>query len=90
MAVSVQRKPMVVVGRVFSPPSQGEVLDPHRVVKEIRKAKGDASARYLEAPEEILAHCVEEAASGDVILVMSSGHFEGLPGRIYTALRDHV
>ena len=79
----------VVIGRIFSPPSQGEVLDPHRVVQEIRKAKGDAAARYLEAPEEIVSHCLTGVVPGDVIVVMSSGHFAGLPEWIFTALRDH-
>jgi UDP-N-acetylmuramate: L-alanyl-gamma-D-glutamyl-meso-diaminopimelate ligase len=77
----------VVIGRIFSPPSQGEALDPHRVVQEIKKAKGDAVATYLEAPEEIVSHCVAGAAPGDVIVVMSSGHFAGLPKRIFKALR---
>jgi UDP-N-acetylmuramate: L-alanyl-gamma-D-glutamyl-meso-diaminopimelate ligase len=80
----------VVIGRIFSPPSQGEVLDPLKVAQEIRKAKGDAAAQYLEDSNEIVTHCVEEAASGDVIIVMSSGHFAGLPERIFTALRDHA
>jgi UDP-N-acetylmuramate: L-alanyl-gamma-D-glutamyl-meso-diaminopimelate ligase len=78
----------VVIGRIFSPPSQGEALDPLRVVQEIKEAKGDAAGTYLEAPEEIVAHCVAGAASRDVIVVMSSGHFAGLPGRIFTALWD--
>ena len=78
----------VVIGRIFSPPSQGEVLDPLKVAQEIRKAKGDAAAQYLEDSNEIVAHCVEEAASGDVIIVMSSGHFAGLPERIFSALSN--
>lgn len=86
LATALQEADHVVIGRIFSLPSQGEVLDPQRVAQEIRKAKGDAAARYLEAPEEIVAHCVEEAAPGDVIVVMSSGHFAGLPERIFTAL----
>jgi UDP-N-acetylmuramate: L-alanyl-gamma-D-glutamyl-meso-diaminopimelate ligase len=78
----------VVIGRIFSPPSQGEALDPYKVAQEIKKAKGDAAATYLEDPEEIVAHCVTGIVPGDVIVVMSSGHFAGLPGRIFMALRD--
>ena len=78
----------VVIGKPFSPPSHGEALDPQKVVQEIRRAKGDAAAAYLQDPEEIVAHCVEGAVPGDVIVVMSSGHFENLPQRIFTALRD--
>jgi len=79
----------VVIGRIFSSPSQGEALDPYKVVEELRRTKGDTAVSYLEDPEEIVAHCVAGAASGDVIVVMSSGHFAGLPQRIFTALRDH-
>jgi UDP-N-acetylmuramate-alanine ligase len=42
----------------------------------------------LEGPGEIVSSCVAEAAHGDVIVVMSSGHFEGLPERIYRALKE--
>jgi UDP-N-acetylmuramate: L-alanyl-gamma-D-glutamyl-meso-diaminopimelate ligase len=80
----------VVLGRIFSLPSQGEVLNPHRVVKEIRKAKGDAAAAYLEDPAEIVSYCVEGVKRGDVIVVMSSGYFAGLPELIFTALRDYL
>jgi UDP-N-acetylmuramate: L-alanyl-gamma-D-glutamyl-meso-diaminopimelate ligase len=77
----------VVMGKIFSPPSQGEALDPSWVVQEISRAKGDGTARYLEDAEEIVSHCYSEAAPGDVIVVMSSGHFAGLSERIFTALR---
>jgi UDP-N-acetylmuramate: L-alanyl-gamma-D-glutamyl-meso-diaminopimelate ligase len=89
LTTALQEADHVVIGRIFSPPSQGEALDPSRVAQEISRAKGDAAARYLEAPEEIVSHCLSEAAPGDVIVVMSSGHFAGLPERIFTALRDH-
>jgi len=89
LTTALQEADHVVIGRIFSSPSQGEALDPSRVAQEIRRAKGDGAARYLEDAEEIVAHCVEETASGDVIVVMSSGHFAGLPERIFTALRDH-
>jgi UDP-N-acetylmuramate: L-alanyl-gamma-D-glutamyl-meso-diaminopimelate ligase len=88
LTTALQEADHVVIGRIFSPPSQGEVLDPNKVVQGIRKAKGDAAASYLEAPEEIVSHCVEGAVPGDVIVVMSSGHFAGLPERIFTALRE--
>jgi UDP-N-acetylmuramate-alanine ligase len=78
----------VVIGRIFSPPSQGEALDPQAVVQEIRKTKGNTTASYLTDSDQIVSHCVSKAAPGDVIVVMSSGHFEGLPERIFKALRD--
>jgi UDP-N-acetylmuramate: L-alanyl-gamma-D-glutamyl-meso-diaminopimelate ligase len=88
LTTALKEADQVVIGRIFSPPSQGKVLDPHRVVQEIRKAKGDAAVRYLEAPDEIVSHCLSDAAPGDVIVVMSSGHFGGLPQRIFTALSN--
>jgi UDP-N-acetylmuramate: L-alanyl-gamma-D-glutamyl-meso-diaminopimelate ligase len=78
----------VVMGRIFSPPSEGETLDPSWVAQEISRAKGDGVARYLEDAEEIVSHCLSEAVPGDVIVVMSSGHFAGLPERIFTALSN--
>jgi len=76
----------IVLGRPFSPPAPGEALDPLRVVEEINRHKGDGAAGYLEATDQIVALCVAEAKPGDVIAVMSSGHFEGLPARILSAL----
>ena len=84
---ALQEADHVVMGKVFSPPSQGGALDPSWVAQEISRAKGDAAARYLEDAEEIVSHCLSEAAPGDVIVVMSSGHFAGLPERIFMALR---
>jgi UDP-N-acetylmuramate: L-alanyl-gamma-D-glutamyl-meso-diaminopimelate ligase len=88
LTTALQEADHVVIGRIFSPPSQGEALDPSRVAQEINRAKGDGAACYLEDAEEIIRHCVEEAAAGDVIVVMSSGHFDGLPMRIYNSFRD--
>jgi UDP-N-acetylmuramate-alanine ligase len=89
LAAALGEADQVVIGKPFSPPSHGETLDPHKVVGAIRRAQGDAAAIYLEDPEEIIAHCVAGASPGDVIVVMSSGHFENLPQRICTALREH-
>jgi UDP-N-acetylmuramate: L-alanyl-gamma-D-glutamyl-meso-diaminopimelate ligase len=86
LATALGEADQVVIGKPFSPPSHGEALDPHQVAEEIKRTKGDTVATYLEDPEEIVSHCVEEALSGDVIVVMSSGHFESLPQRIFTAL----
>ena len=80
----------VVLGRPFSPPAPEEALDPQGVVAEINRHKGDGAARYLEATDRIVALCVAEAIPGDVVVVMSSGHFEGLPARIFSALKDRA
>ena len=49
---------------------------------------GVGAAIYLEDPEEIVTHCVKGVESEDVIVVMSSGHFSGLPRRIFDALKN--
>jgi UDP-N-acetylmuramate: L-alanyl-gamma-D-glutamyl-meso-diaminopimelate ligase len=85
---ALKQADQVVIGRIFSSPSQGEALDPSKVVQEIREEKGEAAAAYREDPEEIVSHCVAKASPGDIIVVMSSGHFAGLPRRILKALRD--
>jgi len=86
LAAALGEADQVVIGKIFLPPSQGEALDPQGVVEEIRRAKGAAAATYLEDSDEIVAHCIEGAVPGDVIVVMSSGHFAGLPQRICKAL----
>jgi UDP-N-acetylmuramate: L-alanyl-gamma-D-glutamyl-meso-diaminopimelate ligase len=88
LAAALKQADRVVIGRIFSPPSQGEALSPDRVAQEIREEKGEAAAAYLEDPEEIVSLCAAAASPGDVIVVMSSGHFAGLPQRILKALRD--
>jgi UDP-N-acetylmuramate: L-alanyl-gamma-D-glutamyl-meso-diaminopimelate ligase len=88
LAAALGKADHVVIGRTFSPPSYGEALDPQKVIEEIRRAKGDVVATYLEDSEEIVTHCVKEATSGDIIVVMSSGHFENLPQRIFTTLSN--
>ncbi len=88
LAAALKEADQVVIGKVFSPPAQDAALDPNRVAQEIREAKGETAAAYLEDPEEIVSLCVAGASPGDVIVVMSSGHFDGLPQRIFTALRD--
>ncbi|MBW2038984.1 MAG: UDP-N-acetylmuramate:L-alanyl-gamma-D-glutamyl-meso-diaminopimelate ligase [Deltaproteobacteria bacterium] len=85
LALALGEADRVVIGSVPSPPAQGSRLDPQRLVQDIKGAQGTA-AIYLEDPEEITAHCVAGVAPGDVIVVMSSGYFAGLPGRISNAL----
>jgi UDP-N-acetylmuramate: L-alanyl-gamma-D-glutamyl-meso-diaminopimelate ligase len=38
--------------------------------------------------EDVLRRALAEASDGDVVATMSSGSFEGLPGRLLEALRD--
>jgi UDP-N-acetylmuramate: L-alanyl-gamma-D-glutamyl-meso-diaminopimelate ligase len=88
LTAALKQADQIVIGKLFSSPSQGEALDPRKVAREIWEEKGEATAAYLEDSEEIVSRCVAGASPGDVIVVMSSGHFDGLPQRIFTALRD--
>jgi UDP-N-acetylmuramate: L-alanyl-gamma-D-glutamyl-meso-diaminopimelate ligase len=90
LTAALKQADQVVIGKIFSSPSQGEALDPRRVAQEIGEEKGAAAAIYLEDSEEIVSRCVAGATPGDVIVVMSSGHFDGLPQRILTALRNRT
>ncbi|UCC66550.1 MAG: UDP-N-acetylmuramate:L-alanyl-gamma-D-glutamyl-meso-diaminopimelate ligase, partial [Deltaproteobacteria bacterium] len=87
LALALGEADHVVIGKIPSPPVGGTGLDPHRLVHDIRGAKG-SDAIYMEDPEEIVAHCAEGVRSGDVVVVMSSGYFAGLPGGIFNALKD--
>jgi UDP-N-acetylmuramate: L-alanyl-gamma-D-glutamyl-meso-diaminopimelate ligase len=90
LAQALTEADRVVLGRPFSPPAPEEALDSGKVVEEINRYKGDGAAVYLEATDQIVALCTAEAKPGDVIAVMSSGHFEGLPTRIFSALKNRA
>ena len=59
-------------------------LCPHRLVEEI-KERG-RKAHFLESAGKIIDFLAAELVEGDAVLVMSSGSFEGLPGRLVEAL----
>jgi UDP-N-acetylmuramate: L-alanyl-gamma-D-glutamyl-meso-diaminopimelate ligase len=90
LALALTEADRVVLGRPFSPRAPEETLDPERVVAEINRHKGAGVASYLKTTDQIVSLCVAEAVPRDVIAVMSSGHFEGLPMRILSALRDRA
>ncbi len=87
LALALGEADRAVIGKVPLNSTQ-EGLDPQRLVQQIRGVKGDAAAIYLEDPRQIIVYCVEEVARGDVILVMSSGYFAGLPWKILDALKN--
>jgi UDP-N-acetylmuramate: L-alanyl-gamma-D-glutamyl-meso-diaminopimelate ligase len=59
-------------------------LDPGRLVADLASRK--TPARFLPDADAIVAHLAEHAASGDVIVVMSNGGFDGLHDKLLTVL----
>ncbi len=64
---------------------EGNRLDVERLVGDLR-ARG-LDARYVPAVDAIVSLIAAEAASGDVVLVMSNGAFGGIHRKLLTALR---
>jgi len=77
----------VIIARVFAADAlpDDERLDVHRLVAEL-SARG-RQAQYVPAVEEISNLLVEEAETGDVIVVMSNGGFDGLIERLISRLK---
>lgn len=87
LALALGEADRVVIGKNVSPSIDAGMLDPQSLVHDIG-GRRKAAAIYLEDPEEIVTHCVKGVESEDVIVVMSSGHFSGLPRRIFDALKN--
>ena len=64
----------------------GERLPVERVAAEINRLAGEPRARFIEKASEIAAYVGREAASGDIVLIMSNGAFDAMPERILEAL----
>jgi UDP-N-acetylmuramate: L-alanyl-gamma-D-glutamyl-meso-diaminopimelate ligase len=84
LALALGEAEKVVIGKVL-PTADGKGLDPQLLLQEIKGVKG-THALYVENLQEIVTLCVEGVEPGDVVLVMSSGYFDGLPRRIFDAL----
>ena len=72
----------VVFGGIFAPGKikEEDRLDPERVVDLIRQRGGKAN--FIAEVDDIVAFIAENAKSGDVVLVMSSGGFGGIHQKI--------
>jgi UDP-N-acetylmuramate: L-alanyl-gamma-D-glutamyl-meso-diaminopimelate ligase len=80
----------VVVGRLFDPSRirEEDRFDAERLAFELHQ--GGTPATYLHAVDDIVAHTVELARPGDVVVVLSSGSFDGLHDKLLMALGDPV
>ena len=63
---------------------ESERLDPDRLASEL--GRRGRSARFVPEVEEIVSLVGKSAESGDVVVIMSNGAFDGLHGRILEAL----
>ena len=72
----------VIIAGLFTPEKiiEEERLDPDQVVTSLRQKGCDA--HFIKEVDDIVAFMAENAESGDVVLVMSSGGFGGIHQKI--------
>ncbi|MGH7773545.1 MAG: UDP-N-acetylmuramate:L-alanyl-gamma-D-glutamyl-meso-diaminopimelate ligase [Candidatus Binatia bacterium] len=82
----------IVVAGLYQPEKipEGDRLSPAKVVQEINGLCGNSRAVFIEKANEIPPYVTEEAKSGDVILVMSNGGFDGVQEKILRALETKM
>ncbi len=87
-AAALAQADRVLVAGVFQPEKVpvGERLSVDRLVEEANRLAGDRRALVVKGASEIAAHVAQNACSGDVLLVMSNGAFDGVHEKILRAL----
>jgi UDP-N-acetylmuramate: L-alanyl-gamma-D-glutamyl-meso-diaminopimelate ligase len=80
----------VVVGRLHDPSkiAKEDRFDPQLLALDLHQS--GTMAAYIESTDEIVDHVVETVRPGDVVIVFSSGAFDGLHGKLLAALGDAV
>jgi UDP-N-acetylmuramate: L-alanyl-gamma-D-glutamyl-meso-diaminopimelate ligase len=80
----------VVLGGVFRAQQLGDEnrLDPESVAESVRSLGKDA--RVFRSSEAIAEHLAAEAKTGDILLIMSNGSFDGLCEKLMKKLREPV
>jgi len=80
----------VVVGKLFDPTRipKEERFDPERLALDLHRMGTRAS--HLTDTAAIVKHVASAAAPGDVVVVLSSGSFDGLHDKLLDALGDAV
>jgi UDP-N-acetylmuramate: L-alanyl-gamma-D-glutamyl-meso-diaminopimelate ligase len=78
----------VIVGRLFDP---GKIpphdrFDPERLALDLHR--GGTKASYTPDVDNIVKQLTESAAPGDVVVVLSSGSFDGLHDKLLDAIGD--
>lgn len=80
----------VIVGRLFDPsriPPE-ERFDPGKLALDLHQL--GTPATYLDDTAQIVAHTVDLSRPGDVVVIFSSGSFDGLHDKLLAALGDAV
>ncbi len=78
---------VAIITRVHSPKhlESAEVLSPERVVQKIGENGGEAHT--FSSTAEIVSFVAANARSGDRVVIMSNGAFDGIHGRLVESLR---
>jgi UDP-N-acetylmuramate: L-alanyl-gamma-D-glutamyl-meso-diaminopimelate ligase len=78
----------VILGGVFRAQQLGDEnrLDPETVATSVRALGKDA--RVFPSSDAIAEHLVSEARSGDLLLIMSNGSFDGLCEKLLKKLKE--
>lgn len=80
----------LVVGRLYDPSRipEDERFDPAQLALDVHR--GGTKATALDKTEDIVAYLADELRPGDVLVVFSSGTFDGLHDKLLQALGDPV
>jgi UDP-N-acetylmuramate: L-alanyl-gamma-D-glutamyl-meso-diaminopimelate ligase len=80
----------VIVGKLYDPTKipKDERFDPERLALDLHRA--GTKATYVPEVDRIVEHVARTAAPGDVVVVLSSGSFEGLHDKLLAAIGDAV
>ncbi len=87
---ALARADRVVVAGLYLPEKipLEERLPAEEVVAEINRISGAGKAALIERPDDIARYVADQAAAGDVILVMSNGGFGGVQEKIIKLLKE--
>jgi UDP-N-acetylmuramate: L-alanyl-gamma-D-glutamyl-meso-diaminopimelate ligase len=80
----------VIVGKLFDPTKipAAERFDPERLALDLHRA--GTKAAYCPDVDQIVKQLAENAAPGDVVVVLSSGSFDGLHDKLLDAIGDAI
>jgi len=80
----------VVVGRLYDPTKipKEERFDPEKLALDLHR--GGTKATYIPDVDRVVEHLAHTTGAGDVVVVLSSGSFEGLHDKLLHAIGDAV